>query len=126
MKTLLVFTAAVVVLAAAPYASAQQTTIRDSRGSTIGTATRSGNTVTFRTVAARRPARRQHWATRPPTATPAARPWARVRDDGDPHRRRPVSGAADRLVARRLAGRLDLRDFLKIEAQAGRGVRPPP
>ena len=48
MKTLLVFTAAVVVLAAAPYASAQQTTIRDSRGSTIGTATRSGNTVTFR------------------------------------------------------------------------------
>ena len=48
MKTLLVFAAADVVLAAAPCASAQQTTIRDSRGSTIGTATRSGNTVTFR------------------------------------------------------------------------------
>ena len=29
-------------------ARAQQTTIRDSRGSTVGTATRSGNTVTFR------------------------------------------------------------------------------
>jgi hypothetical protein len=48
MKTLLMFATAVAVLAAAPYASAQQTTIRDSRGSTIGTATRSGNTVTFR------------------------------------------------------------------------------
>ena len=48
MKTLLMFATALVVLAAAPYASAQQTTIRDSRGSTIGTATRSGNTVTFR------------------------------------------------------------------------------
>jgi hypothetical protein len=48
MKTLLMFATAVVILAAAPYASAQQTTIRDSRGSTIGTATRNGNTVTFR------------------------------------------------------------------------------
>ena len=48
MKTLLMFAAAVAVLAAAPYASAQQTTIRDSRGSTVGAATRSGNTVTFR------------------------------------------------------------------------------
>ena len=48
VKTLLMFAASVAVLAAAPYASAQQTTIRDSRGSTIGTATRSGNTVTFR------------------------------------------------------------------------------
>jgi hypothetical protein len=47
MKTLLMFATAVVVLAAAPYASAQQTTIRGSRGSTVGTATRSGNTVTF-------------------------------------------------------------------------------
>jgi hypothetical protein len=48
MKTLLMFATALGILAAAPYASAQQTTIRDSRGSTIGTATRSGNTVTFR------------------------------------------------------------------------------
>jgi hypothetical protein len=48
MKTLLMFATAVAVLAAAPYASAQQTTFRDSRGSTVGTATRSGNTVTFR------------------------------------------------------------------------------
>jgi hypothetical protein len=48
MKTLHMFATAVAVLAAAPYALAQQTTIRDSRGSTVGTATRSGNTVTFR------------------------------------------------------------------------------
>ena len=48
MKTLLMFAAAVAVLAAAPYASAQQTTMRDSRGSTVGADTRSGNTVTFR------------------------------------------------------------------------------
>jgi hypothetical protein len=48
MKTLLMFATAVVILAAAPYASAQQTTIRDSRASTVGTATRNGNTVTFR------------------------------------------------------------------------------
>jgi hypothetical protein len=48
VKILLMFAAAVVVLAATPYAWAQQTTIRDSRGSTVGTATRSGNTVTFR------------------------------------------------------------------------------
>lgn len=44
----LAFATSVAILAAAPYASAQQTTFRDSRGSTIGTTTRSGNTVTFR------------------------------------------------------------------------------
>jgi opacity protein-like surface antigen len=49
MKTLLMFATAIALLAAAPYAAqAQQTTMRDSRGSTVGTATRSGNTVTFR------------------------------------------------------------------------------
>jgi opacity protein-like surface antigen len=49
MKTLLMFATSVAILAAAPYAAqAQQTTIRDSRGSTVGTATQSGNTTTFR------------------------------------------------------------------------------
>lgn len=46
MKRILLATA--VLLALATSAAAQQTVIRDSRGSTIGTATRSGNTVTFR------------------------------------------------------------------------------
>ena len=48
MKTLLMFATAVAVLAVAPYAAAQQTTFRDSRGSTVGAASRSGNQVTFR------------------------------------------------------------------------------
>ena len=48
MKTLLMFATAVAVLAVAPYAAAQQTTFRDSRGSTVVTASRSGNQVTFR------------------------------------------------------------------------------
>jgi hypothetical protein len=49
MKLVVMFLTALAILAAAPYANAQnQTTFRDSRGSTIGTATRSGNTVTFR------------------------------------------------------------------------------
>jgi hypothetical protein len=48
MKLLLVFATSVALLAAAPYASAQQTTIRDSRGSTVGYATKSGNVTTFR------------------------------------------------------------------------------
>jgi hypothetical protein len=48
MKTLLMFATAVAVLAVAPYAAAQQTTFRDSSGSTIGTVLRSGNQVTFR------------------------------------------------------------------------------
>ena len=47
MKLLLVFATSVALLAAAPYASAQQT-IRDSRGSTVGYATKSGNVTTFR------------------------------------------------------------------------------
>ena len=51
MKTLLMFSTAVVVLAVAPYAAtAQQTTFRNSSGSMVGTATRSGNTVTFRGI----------------------------------------------------------------------------
>lgn len=49
MKNLLLFATAVAVLAAASYAAqAQQTTFRDSRGSTVGYASRSGNQVTFR------------------------------------------------------------------------------
>ena len=48
MKLLLAFATSIAILAAAPYASAQQTKFRDSRGSTIGTATRSGNQTTFR------------------------------------------------------------------------------
>jgi hypothetical protein len=46
VKRILIATATLVALAMP--AVAQQATIRDSRGSTIGTATRSGNTVTFR------------------------------------------------------------------------------
>jgi hypothetical protein len=47
MKFVLMFLTALTILAAAPYAYAQnQTTFRNSSGSTI--ATRSGNTVTFR------------------------------------------------------------------------------
>jgi hypothetical protein len=42
------FAAAFLLLAFVAVAWAQQTTFRDSRGSTIGTATRSGNSVTFR------------------------------------------------------------------------------
>jgi hypothetical protein len=49
MKLLMLCATSVAFLALAPYASAQnQTTFRDSRGSTIGTATRNGDTVTFR------------------------------------------------------------------------------
>ena len=49
MRTLLMFATAVAVLAAAPYAAqAQQTTFRDSHGSTVGYASRSDNQVTFR------------------------------------------------------------------------------
>ena len=48
MKTLLMFAPAVAVLAVMPNAAAQQTTFRDSRGSTVGTASRWGNQVTFR------------------------------------------------------------------------------
>jgi opacity protein-like surface antigen len=49
MKALLALAASVAILAAAPYAAlAQQTTIRDSRGSTIGYASQSGNVTTFR------------------------------------------------------------------------------
>lgn len=48
MKLLCMFATAVAVLATTPYAFAQQTTFRDSRGSTIGTATRMGNTTVFR------------------------------------------------------------------------------
>ena len=44
----LAFATSVAILAAAPYASAQQTTFRDSRGSTIGTATTLGNQTTYR------------------------------------------------------------------------------
>jgi hypothetical protein len=46
MKRILLATATLIALAMP--AAAQQTTIRNSSGSTIGTATRSGNTVTFR------------------------------------------------------------------------------
>jgi hypothetical protein len=46
MKRFLMITAALVALSVP--AAAQQTTFRDSRGSTIGTATRSGNTTVFR------------------------------------------------------------------------------
>jgi hypothetical protein len=47
VKRILIATATLVALAM-PAAAQNQTVIRDSRGSTIGTATRSGNTVTFR------------------------------------------------------------------------------
>jgi hypothetical protein len=40
-----------------------------------------------------------------PPANNAAAPSGRTRDDIDPRRRRPGSGSADRLVARRLVGR---------------------
>jgi predicted aconitase with swiveling domain len=46
MKHLLMIAAAVLALSVP--AAAQQTTIRDSRGSTVGTATRTGNTTVFR------------------------------------------------------------------------------
>jgi predicted aconitase with swiveling domain len=46
MKRILIATATLAVLAT--QAAAQQTTIRDSRGSTVGTATRTGNTTVFR------------------------------------------------------------------------------
>ena len=40
MRLLLVFATSVALLAAAPYATTQQTTIRDSRVSTVGTLSR--------------------------------------------------------------------------------------
>ena len=43
-----------------------------------------------------------------PPANNAAAPSGRTRDDIDPRRRRPGSGSANRLVARRLVGRPDL------------------
>ena len=43
-----------------------------------------------------------------PPANNAAAPPGRTRDDIDPRRRRPGSGSANRLVARRLVGRPDL------------------
>jgi predicted aconitase with swiveling domain len=46
MNRILLATAVLVALATS--AAAQQTTIRDSRGSTVGTATRTGNTTVFR------------------------------------------------------------------------------
>jgi hypothetical protein len=47
VKRILIATATLVALAM-PAAAQNQTVIRDWRGSTVGTATRSGNTVTFR------------------------------------------------------------------------------
>jgi hypothetical protein len=52
--------------------------------------------------------RRARRARTGPPANNAAAPSGRTRDDIDPRRRRPGSGSANRLVARRLVGRPDL------------------
>ena len=57
-------------------------------------------------------------------ANNAAAPSGPTRDDIDPRRPRPRSSSANRLVARRLVSRPDLRDSLKIELGLGQPVAP--